>query len=135
MLEKVSQKQKQIFLLGDFNINLLNYNIYQPANGFLDSLASDSIIPYILQPKRLTSHSRTLIGNILSNIVSSEIISGNLTTTISHYLYQSLFAPNTLSNPSYNRSNKFERDWSKFNKENFILDYFEKDWSDILQLD
>ena len=135
MLEKVSQKQKQIFLLGYFNINLLNYNIYQPANGFLDSLASDSIIPYILQPKRLTSHSRTLIGNILSNIVSSEIISGNLTTTISHYLHQSLFAPNTLSNPSYNRSNKFERDWSKFNKENFILDYFEKDWSDILQLD
>ena len=135
MLEKVSQKQKQIFLLGDFNINLLNYNIHQPAYGFLDSLASDSIIPYILQPKRLTSHSRTLIGNILSNIVSSEIISGNLTTTISHYLHQPLFAPNTLSNPSYNRSNKFERDWSKFNKEDFILDYFEKDWSDILQLD
>ena len=135
MLEKVSQEQNQIFLVEDFNINLLNYNMHQPANGFLDSLASDSIIPYILQPKRLTSHSRTLIGNILSNIVSSEIISGNLTTTISHYLHQPLFAPNTLSNPSYNRSNKFERDWSKYNKENFILDYFEKDWSDILQLD
>ena len=40
-----------------------------------------------------------------------------------------------LSNPSYNRSNIFERDWSKFNKENFILDYFEKNWSDVLQLD
>ena len=135
MLEKVSQEQKQIFLVEDFNINLLNYNMHQPANGFLDSLASDSIIPYILQPKRLTSHSKTLIGNIFPNIVSSEIISGNLTTTISHYLHQPLFAPNTLSNPSYNRSNKFERDWSKYNKENFILDYFEKDWSDILQLD
>ena len=27
MLE-VSREQKQIFLLGDFNINLLNYNVY-----------------------------------------------------------------------------------------------------------
>ena len=29
----------------------------------------------------------------------------------------------------------FERDWSKFNKENSVLDYFEKARSDILQLD
>ena len=55
--------------------------------------------------------------------------------TISDHLPQFLFAPNILANPSYNRLNIFERDWSKFNKENFILDYFEKNWSDILQLD
>ena len=135
MLQKVSKEQKQFFLLGDVNINLLNYYVHQPTNDFLDSLASNSIIPYILQPTRLTSHSKTLIDNIFSNILSSEIISGNLTATISDHLPQFLFAPNILSNPSYNRSNIFERDWSKFNKENFILDYFEKNWSDILQLD
>ena len=67
--------------------------------------------------------------------LSSEIISGNLTATIFDHLPQFLFAPNILSNPSYSRSNIFERYWSKFNKENFILDYFEKNWSDILQLD
>ena len=135
MLEKVSKEQKQIFLLGDFNINLLNYNVHQLPNDFLDSLASNSIIPNILQPTRLTSHSKTLIDNIFSNIFSSEIISGNLTATISDHLPQFLFAPTILSNPFYNRSNIFERHWSKFNKENFILDYFEKNWSDILQLD
>ena len=88
MLEKVSKEQKQFFVLGDFNINLLNYNIHQPTNDFLDSLASSSIIPYILQPTRLTSHSKTLIDNIFSNILSSEIISGNLTATISDQLPQ-----------------------------------------------
>ena len=133
-LEKVSKEQKQIFLLEDFNINLLNCNVHQPTNDFLDSLASNSIIPYILQPARITNHSKTLIDNIFSNILSSEIISGNLTATISDHLPQFLFAPNILSNPSYNRPNIFERDWSKFNKENFILDYFEKSWC-ILQLD
>ena len=63
MLEKVSKEQKQIFLIGDFNINLLHYNLHQPTNDFLDLLASNSIIPYILQLTRLTSHSKTLIGN------------------------------------------------------------------------
>ena len=75
--------------------------IHQPTNDFLDSLASNFIIPYILQPTRLTSHSKILL--------SSEIISGNLTATISDHLLQFLFAPNILSNPSYNRSNIFER--------------------------
>ena len=59
LLDKISKEQKQFFLLGDFNINLLNYNEHQPTNEFLDSLDSNSIIPYILQPARLTSHSKT----------------------------------------------------------------------------
>ena len=65
----------------------------------------------------------------------SETIFGNLTATISDHLTQFLFAPNILTNPSYNKSTVFERDWSKFKKENFILDHFDKIWSDIVQLD
>ena len=49
LLDKISKEQKQIFLLGDFNINLLNCNKHQPTNKFLDSLASHSIIQDILQ--------------------------------------------------------------------------------------
>ena len=52
LLDKISKEQKQTFLFGDFNINLLNYNEHQPTNKFLDSLASNSIIPYILQPTK-----------------------------------------------------------------------------------
>ena len=126
LLEKVSKKHKQIFLLGYFNINLLNYNVHQSSKDFLDSLASNSINRYILRPKRLSSYSKTLIDNIFCNILSSEKISGNLTATISDHLPQFLFARNILSKPSYNRSNIFKRDWSKVNEENFILDYFEK---------
>ena len=46
-----------------------------------------------------------------------------------------MFAPNVLSNPLCNKSSILERDWSKFNNENFILDYFNETWSEILQLD
>ena len=95
----VSKEQKQVFLLGDFNINLLNYNDHQPTNDFLDSLASNSFIPYILHPTRITNHSKTLIDNIFSNFISPDIISGNITATISDHLPQFSFVPNILSNP------------------------------------
>ena len=94
LLDKVSKEQKSVFLLGDFNVNLLNYNDHNPTNEFLDSLASNSFVPYILQPTRLTSHSKTLIDNIFSNIISLEAIFGNLTSTISDHLPQFMIVPN-----------------------------------------
>ena len=36
-------------------------------------------------------------------------------------------------NISGNKSNIYERDWSKFDQENFILDYFSVDWDDLLK--
>ena len=135
LLDKLSKENKQVFLLGDFNINLLNYNDHQPTNEFLDSLASNSFIPHILQPTRTTSHSKTLIDSIFSNIISHEVVSGNITTTISDHLPQFLFAPNVLSKNSCQKSNIYERDWSKFIQTDFLLDYFDKHWSDVLQLD
>ena len=127
IFEILSTEQKQVFLLDDFTINLLNYNDHQSANDFLNSLASNSFIPYILHPTRITSHSKTLIDNIFSNYISHEIISGNITATISAPLPQFPFVPNILSNFSTQKSNFYERDWSKFKQENFILDYFHKD--------
>ena len=40
-----------------------------------------------------------------------------------------------MSNPSTQKSNFYERDWSKFKQENVILDYFDKDWANLLQID
>ena len=57
-----------------FNVDLLNYNEHNQTNEFLDSLASNSFIPLILQPTRITSHSNTFIDNIFSNAIESDII-------------------------------------------------------------
>ena len=74
LLENISKEQKSIFLLGDFNVNLLNYNEHNQTNEFLNSLASNSFILLILQPTRITSHSNTLIDNIFSNVFDPDII-------------------------------------------------------------
>ena len=112
---------KQVFLVGDFNINLLNYSDPQPINKFLDSLASNSFISYILQPTRITSHSKTLMDNILSDIIYHEVISGNITATISDHLFQFLFARNVVSKNSFQKSNIYERDCQNLFKQNFHL--------------
>ena len=120
LLENISKEQKSIFLLGDFNVNLLNYNEHNQTNEFLDSLASNSFIPLILQPTRITSHSNTLIDNIFSNVIHPDIISGNLTATISNHLPQCVIIPNMFGNIPGNKSNVYKKDWSKLDQENLI---------------
>ena len=63
LLENISKEQESIFLPGYLNVNLLSYNEHNQTNEFLNSLASNSFIPLISQPTRITSHSNTLIDN------------------------------------------------------------------------
>ena len=93
-----------------------------------------SLICYILQPTRLTSASKTVIDNIFSNIIFPEAIFGNLTSTIFDHLPQFMIFPNVFSNPQSNKTIIFERNKSKFDQENFILDYFPFDWNTALKL-
>ena len=133
-LQNISKEQKSIFLLGDFNVNLLNDNEHNQTKEFLDSLASNSFIPLILQPIRINSHSNTLIDNIFSNVNDPDITSGNLTASISDHLPQFGIIPNMFGNITGNKSNIYERDWSKFDPENFILGYFSVDWEDLFKI-
>ena len=62
----------------------------------------------------------------------SNVISGNITASISDHLPQFLVAPNVFFNDSYPKSNNYERDWSRFDQENFVLDYFLVEWDNVL---
>ena len=37
LLKKINHEQKTVFLLGDFNIDLIHYNEHKPTNDFLDT--------------------------------------------------------------------------------------------------
>ena len=111
----------------------MNYNEHNQTNEFFDSLACNSFIALILGPTRITSHSNTLIYNISSNVIDPDIISDN--GTISDHLPQFSIIPNMFGNISGNKSNIYKKDWSKFDTENFILDYFPVEWEDLLKID
>ena len=67
-------------------------------------------------------------------MIKNAILS-NLTATISDHLPQFIILPNISSNPPSNKSNIYERDWSNFVQENFILDYFSVDWNSLINND
>ena len=73
LLEKLAKQQKIAFLLGDFNVDLIKYEQHKATNEFLDSLSSNMFLPHIVQPTRITSHSKTVIDNIFSNYISQDI--------------------------------------------------------------
>ena len=97
LIDQLAKEQKTVFLLGDFNVDLLKYKQHKATNELLDSLSSNMFSPQIVHPSRITSHSKTLIGNIFSNYISRDIVSGNLTATISDHLPQFLIASHIFS--------------------------------------
>ena len=79
LLDKLSQENRNVLLLDDFNIKLLNYDIHPLTNEFIDLFSSYYLLPHLLKTNRVTSNSKTLIDSILINIAMPNVISGNLT--------------------------------------------------------
>ena len=134
LFETLAKEQKTVFLVGDFSVDLLKYEQHKAANEFLDSLSFNMFLPHIVQPTRITSHLKTLMDKIFSNYTTQDIVTGNLTATISDHLPQFLIAPQISSNVSNRKTNIFEHNSSKLNHKEFIQDYFSVDWSHTLKL-
>ena len=134
LLEKLSYEDKSVILMGDFNINLLNYENENNVSEFLDGMCSNAFLPYITIPTRITPRSRTLIDNIFYNGTIQNTTAGNITTDISDHLAQFLITPNNVNN-SPEKSFKMKRDFSKFDDKHFILDLKSINWNKHLNLE
>ena len=82
LLDALTSKNKDMFILGDFNIDLLNAHLHAHTNYFSDMMSSHHLLPAISQPTRVTATSSTLIDNIYSNrpfkIIKSVILVADL---------------------------------------------------------
>lgn len=74
------------YLMGDFNINLINHDSHAQTNDFLDLLYTSSFYPLINKPTRITAYSSTLIDNIFHNSFLNNQLTGILYTDVSDHL-------------------------------------------------
>ena len=117
--------------MGDFNINLLNFEDCQITEEFINTIVSYDFLPHILQPTRITDHTATLIGNIFFNSNELFSISGNLVCDLTDHLPNFLFL-NTLSWTSNNGA-RYLRDYSTLVQEDLLLDVQAIEWENMFK--
>ncbi|XP_065662580.1 uncharacterized protein LOC136085218 [Hydra vulgaris] len=133
LLEKLSHEAKNIVLMGDFNIDLLNYRESQVISNYFESLCSHSLFPTIILPTRVTAKTKTLIDNIFMNSFPTDIVSGNLTISISDHMAQFVCIPN---NPPIKKKVKmFKRSFKKFDSDSFIQEISDINWELLIKED
>ena len=119
--EQLSYENKEIIVMGDFNIDILKYDSDCGSATFLDNMYETLLLHYVTSPTRVTPRSQTLIDNIFSNIVE-DIILGNNTTIISdHYIQFVLFKNQIKSKTNIEKTN-LARNYKLLN-----IDLFEYD--------
>ena len=131
LLKLQKQSSKRIFLLEDFNIDLLKYELSDSNNNFIDTLSSSFLLPHILIPTRISKTS-TLIDNISNSTSLQEIESVNVASTFSDHLPQFICLKYFFSKIPLVKSNILNYDWRKFGSNKFIFDFNQTDWEQIL---
>ena len=83
----LNRENKVIYLMGDYNINLLNYNDHRPTKQFIETLFSYSYLPIINKPTRVTANSASIIDNVFCNDTLNQHFSGILYTDLSDHFH------------------------------------------------
>ena len=86
VLEKIAKENKLVFLMGDWNLNLINHHCHKATSDFLDLLYSRMFFPLITRPTRFTANKASLIDNIFTNDPLCPSINGLFTNDISDLL-------------------------------------------------
>ena len=126
-LVKLAKENKEVYLCGDFNFDLLKIDTDSNTQCFFNLLCCYGFLPQILQPTRVTENSATVIDNIFSNNITNEATSGNILLTLSEHFSQ--FLSINRGTIDYKKINMYRRDYSKFTTESFRDDVSIQNWN------
>ena len=120
-----------MFIYGDFNIDLLNFDTCALTQDFVNMLSSYLILPQILQPTRITDHTATLIDNIFISCSEHAVISGNIVHDITDH-FPNFLILNKLSF-SFSKQEMHKRDYSRLDESDLLRDVQSVNWHHIFQ--
>ena len=134
ILSQVKAEKKLLYIMGDYNIDLLQADKHQASEEFLDIIYSHSLLPNITKPTRVTKNSATLIDNIFSNnlMSSNNILTGILYSDISdHY---PVFHIDYCSGGQHHKQVIRRRDYSQSNIMNFASALSCHNWDHVMEI-
>ena len=114
----INKDNKECYVSGDFNIDLLKCDTINKYAGFLNSLTSLGFLPHIVQPTRITEYSFTIIDNIYGNNFTQETSGGNILIKFADHFSQFL----SIKKKVLKKKPKavYKRDYSSFVENDFI---------------
>ena len=116
-LSKLSNENKEVYLCGDFNSDLLKLDSVNNYKKFYELMCSYDYLPQILQPTRIQGDSATIIDNIFTNICDSKIKSGNIITDFSDHYSQ--FVSVKREKLEFKKMTMYKRNYSTFSEDSF----------------
>ena len=86
ILFKVKNENKILYIMGDYNLNILDSDKHLPTANFIELMYSNSLFPLISKPTRVTQNTASLIDNIFCNDISTtDKFNGILFTDVSDH--------------------------------------------------
>ena len=75
-LDILDREKKEVFMLGDYNINLLNHYSHNETNEFLETMFANNLYPLISKPTRITARSctNTFYENVESGLLYTDLL-------------------------------------------------------------
>ena len=141
LLDNLSRSaDKEIILLGDFKIALLNFDNSVHFSTFLDDLVSNLLQSQILLPTRISKNIKNLVHNIFCNIKKNSGVVGSKWQVIQTFyqvywiiFHNSSYYQNIFSNSIPTKYNSIFYDGKTLLTSHFST-IFEKKWNQALQL-
>ncbi len=128
ILRKVSKENKEIYLCGDFNIDLLKVDKGSYFLDFYNVLNTYGLLPSIIHPSRVVEgQCPSLIDNIFTNNMKDEMCSGNTYLTLSEHFSQ--FASVKRSKIDLKYIVMYGNDFSNFSESSFQDDVSIQKWN------
>jgi exonuclease III len=113
VVSKLSDYDRKVYILGDFNIDLLQFKNHRKTHEFIDSMFASGYLQLINHPTRVAQHansnSATLIDQIWTDNITDFYTSGIITTHISDHFAPFCFLNNSKSKdrPKYIKTRNF----------------------------
>ena len=81
IISKWEITNKELFLVGEFNINVLDFNERKMVQNFVDLMFQHGLIPTINKPTRVTRNTATAIDHIITNSVKTAVFKKDIIIT------------------------------------------------------
>ena len=134
ILSKREITNKELVLVGDFNINVLDFNESKMVQNFVNLMFRHGLIPTINKPTRVTRNTATAIDHIITNsVINAEFKTGIIKTDISDHFPIFFIFKCVVDSTEAREEFIYKRNYSSNSIETFKQKLREVNWNEVKQ--